>query len=78
MLRPERIVLAPAADVANRFTARVEELIYHGDHIRLRVATCGCTDIRIKLPAHAGVNPTPGGEIAIGWRQEDCRALALS
>jgi len=78
VLRPERIVLAPAADVANRFTARVEELIYHGDHIRLRVATCGCTDIRIKVPAHTGVNPTPGGEIAIGWRQEDCRALALS
>jgi len=78
VLRPERIVLAPAADVANRFTARVEELIYHGDHIRLRVATCGCTDIRIKVPAHTGVTPAPGGEIAIGWRQEDCRALALS
>jgi putative spermidine/putrescine transport system ATP-binding protein len=41
-LRPERLHLSPAdGSCCNRFNARVEELIYYGDHTRLRVAACG-------------------------------------
>ena len=51
VLRPERIALSPSGDGPNRFKAKVEELIYHGDHMRLRVSACGCDDVRMKVPA---------------------------
>ncbi|MBP2234363.1 putative spermidine/putrescine transport system ATP-binding protein [Sinorhizobium kostiense] len=78
VLRPERISLAEDLAGANRFTAHVNELIYHGDHMRLRVTVCGCDDVRIKIPAGAGRTPQPGAHIDIGWAREDCRALAQS
>ena len=63
----------------NVFDARVEELIYHGDHTRVRVRTCGCADFIIKLPnAAARVQLAAGERIRIGWRIEDCRALDVS
>ena len=78
-LRPERVSLEPGDAAENRFPARVEELIYHGDHLRLRVAACGRDDILIRLPAgSAGAALASGAEIAIGWRLANCRALALS
>ena len=50
-LRPERVLIDPSPDgCPNVFDARVEELIYHGDHTRVRVRTCGCADFIIKLP----------------------------
>ena len=79
VLRPERIALSPDGESFNRFPAKVEELIYHGDHLRLRVRTCGCDDVRVKIAAsEASIPLTPGAEIGIGWRAEHCRALALS
>jgi putative spermidine/putrescine transport system ATP-binding protein len=79
VLRPERIGLSPEENGFNRFTAKIEELIYHGDHLRLRVSACGCNDVRVRVAAgHAGIPLIPDAEIAIGWLPENCRALALS
>ena len=79
VLRPERIALDPDETVENRFQARVEEVIYHGDHLRLRAAAVGRDDILIKRPAGSlGPALSKGAAIAIGWRRSDCRALALS
>lgn len=78
VLRPERISLAAEATGQNRFKAQVQELIYHGDHLRLRAKTCGSDDVRIKVPAGAAATPKPGTEIEIGWSERDCRALAQS
>ncbi len=76
-LRPERVrINPPNGACANVFPARVEELIYLGDHIRARVSACGQRDFVIKVPnAEGGVGLTPGADIAIGWKREDCRAL---
>jgi putative spermidine/putrescine transport system ATP-binding protein len=76
-LRPERVLIDPAPETCpNRFEARVEELIYHGDHRRLRVRACGSDEFIIKLP-NAGDRPAlgVGARVTIGWRLEDCRAL---
>ncbi|TCU20408.1 ABC transporter ATP-binding protein [Rhizobium sullae] len=79
VLRPERITLSPAVGSPNCFTAKIDELIYHGDHLRLRVRACGCDDVRVKVPAtQAHSFQASGAEIGIGWAPEDCRALALS
>jgi putative spermidine/putrescine transport system ATP-binding protein len=79
VLRPERIhVMDAGNDCPNRFEGRIEEVIYHGDHRRLRVAACGRDDILVKVAAGSGAQLAPGSAIAIGWREEDCRALALN
>jgi putative spermidine/putrescine transport system ATP-binding protein len=79
-LRPERVLVDPApGSCPNLFEARVEELIYHGDHTRLRVRACGSDDFVIKVPNAAGhVHLEVGAAIQVGWRVEDCRALDAS
>ncbi len=76
-LRPERIKLNPVNGVCcNVFPAKVEELIYLGDHTRVRTSVCGNKDFVIKVPNAEGVpDLSPGATISVGWRKEDCRAL---
>jgi putative spermidine/putrescine transport system ATP-binding protein len=76
-LRPERVRLNPTNGAcANVFSAQVEELIYLGDHTRVRASVCGNKDFIIKVPNSEGVPAlTPGTSISVGWRKEDCRAL---
>ena len=77
-LRPERVVVTDgvAGDYPNRFPGRVEELIYHGDHIRTRVSLLGHDDFIIKVPNRAGhASLRPGDAVNIAWLAEDCRAL---
>jgi putative spermidine/putrescine transport system ATP-binding protein len=76
-LRPERVFINPAEGRCdNLFDARVEELIYLGDHMRTRVKVCGRDDFIIKVPNSAGhVHLKPGETIRIGWFADDCRAL---
>jgi putative spermidine/putrescine transport system ATP-binding protein len=78
-LRPERLALVPSKDVENRFPARLQELIYHGDHLRVRVAACGREDILVKVPSSRANGSQVGtADTTIGWRRSDCRALALA
>ncbi|MER9237124.1 ABC transporter ATP-binding protein [Mesorhizobium sp. M0622] len=75
-LRPERVKLNPApGSLPNIFNARVEEVIYLGDHVRTHVSVGG-HDLVIKLPnSDSGVQIDPGAQITIGWKTQDCRAL---
>jgi putative spermidine/putrescine transport system ATP-binding protein len=77
-LRPEKIVLgAAAATCANRSPATLLEVSFLGDQLRLRLAALGRDDVVIKLPNGAGQETLePGAALTIGWRAEDCRALA--
>ncbi len=76
-LRPERVALAPpAGSLPNEFDARVEELIYHGDHIRVRLCIGDNPDFIVKVPnVGNGTELSPGAVVRVGWRIEDCRAL---
>ena len=76
-LRPERVKLNPVNGAcSNVFSGRVEELIYLGDHTRVRASVCGNNDFVIKVPNSEGVpSLTPGANITVGWKKEDCRAL---
>jgi putative spermidine/putrescine transport system ATP-binding protein len=79
-LRPERVRINPLnGSCANLFDARVEELIYLGDHTRARVSVLGTDNFIIKLPNAEGIpDLTPGSQIRVGWKPEDCRALDAS
>ena len=78
VLRPEKVTLGAAATAcANRFTARVIEAVFLGDQLRIRLALFGRDDFVLKLPNAAGrAALEPGATVEIGWRAEDCRALA--
>lgn len=76
-LRPERVVVNPGAnECENNCSARVEELIYHGDHTRTRVSVSENKEFIIKVPnTHNQQHMTKGQVINIGWHTNDCRAL---
>ncbi|MEJ7669481.1 MAG: ABC transporter ATP-binding protein [Casimicrobiaceae bacterium] len=76
-IRPERVVLHPAEGQCNNtLAARVEELIYHGDHTRARLQVPSSSEFLIKVPNTLGeLGIAPGDTIEIGWRSGDCRAL---
>ena len=76
-LRPERIMVSPSkGKTPNTYSAKVEELIYHGDHIRTRFNVCGHDDFIVKIPNSIGnVSLKEGKEVNIGWMSEDCLAL---
>lgn len=77
-LRPERVLANPeSGQVQNRFDAKVEELIYLGDHIRARMLVCGNDEFIVKVPNSAGKSLlAEGQDTPIGWHADDCRALA--
>lgn len=79
-LRPERVKLNPIpGSLPNIFRARVEEVIYLGDHIRARMTVCGHDDFMVKISNWEGaVHVKPGETVTVGWRTEDCRALDSS
>ena len=76
-IRPERVCLAPKPELyTNRFEARVEDITFLGDHLRLRVAVCGRTDFVVKIPNTVGHGAVlEGDRVHIGWTPTDCRAL---
>ena len=76
-LRPERILVAPATGkTPNTYSAKVEELIYHGDHIRTRFSVCGNDEFIVKVPNSVDSKQLQQGkEVSIGWMTEDCLAL---
>jgi putative spermidine/putrescine transport system ATP-binding protein len=79
-LRPERVRIGGAADAGgNEFDGRVEELIYLGDHTRVRASLLGRDDFLIKVPIGQGeASLAPGTPIRVTWLPEDCRALDRS
>jgi putative spermidine/putrescine transport system ATP-binding protein len=66
-LRPERIAIG-ATSLANQLEARLEELVYLGDHSRLRLAFAGRDDLFARLPRQEGAEmPAPGQVLPIGF-----------
>ena len=77
-LRPEQIACS-GTGFANCFAAEIRDVIYHGDHARLRVKALDHDNIVIKI-ANSEIDDDmlPGRTIHIGWRPEDCRALPIN
>ncbi len=76
-VRPERAVLdGTAADCGNCLDATVRELIYLGDHVRVRVDLAGNHDFTIKTPISRLDHSLRSGEtIRVGLDPEHVRAL---
>ena len=75
-LRPERALINPKDKMDNTHKGKIEEVIYHGDHKRLRVDLLGNKEFILKVPNSSNrIDIKEGKEINIGWNSVDCRAL---
>ena len=76
-IRPERVAVAPARGLyTNEFEAKIEDMTFLGDHLRLRVRVCGSSDFIVKIPNVVGHGAViEGDRIRIGWTPTDCRVL---
>ena len=81
-LRPEKVRLlaeghAPS-DALNAVPATLIDLVYHGDHTRLCLNTCGSVDFLMKVPNDAALPALrPGAQLTVGWDAAQCQALPL-
>jgi putative spermidine/putrescine transport system ATP-binding protein len=75
-LRPERAIIDPEEKMDNKFKGKIEEVIYHGDHTRVRLDLLGNKEFILKVPnSSARMDIKLGNEIKIGWNSFDARAL---
>ena len=79
-LRPERLRLNPSEGQCDTIVpATVRDVIYLGDHLRLRVVAFDDCEIVMKLPNASSRRLVAAGDsIHIGWRGEDLHALDVS
>jgi len=76
-IRPERVELDPeTGSVPVTVDGTIEELIYLGDHIRVRMSVSGTDQFVVKVRNSLGRDSLQAGQKArVGWSPEDCRAL---
>lgn len=76
-IRPERVRLnGHSAGCTNRFSGRVAEFVYLGDHVRIRLEVCGQDDFFVKQPiAELDPDLQVGDVVPLGWQVEHARAL---
>ncbi len=76
-LRPEKVLIGRGSDGDNRFEARVEELIYFGDHTRLRLRLGGSDSFVARVTFRDGLSRMERGDtVPISWAVGSCLALA--
>jgi len=75
-LRPERALINPTDKMDNMFTGKIEEVIYHGDHTRVRLNLLGSSEFILKVPnSSSNLDLKVSQDINIGWNSADARAL---
>jgi putative spermidine/putrescine transport system ATP-binding protein len=75
-LRPERAIIDPEEKMDNKHKGKIEEVIYHGDHARVRLNLLGNKEFILKVPnSSARMDIKLGNEINVGWNSHDARAL---
>ncbi len=75
-LRPERAIIDPDEKMDNKIKGKIEEVIYHGDHTRVRLDLLGNKEFILKVPnSSARMDIKLGNEIKVGWNSFDARAL---
>ncbi len=76
-IRPERVAVAPEPGLyGNEFEARIDDIVFLGDHLRLRMTVCDSSDFIAKIPNIVGHGAVlEGDRVRVGWTLTDGRAL---
>lgn len=76
-VRPEHLSLsAETTPGGNHVAALVEDYIFHGDHVRVKLSAPGMGEIYVKTPAHMGGLPAKGVAVTLSWEPAAARAFA--
>ena len=60
----------------NNYKGKIEEVIYHGDHTRVRLNVLGNSEFILKVPnSTQNLDLKLGNNIDISWSSDDARAL---
>ncbi|MCM2253463.1 MAG: ABC transporter ATP-binding protein [Ramlibacter sp.] len=73
-IRPERLELTGVLNQANTFEATVADVIYFGDHLRLRCTVPGQPEATVKLPLGGHGVPARGDAVMLYAAEEHLRA----
>ncbi len=75
-LRPERVEFDDVEGMDNVVSGRIEEMIYLGDHIRVRMNVAGNPEFVVKVRNRGQRRALEEGQTTqIGWASSDCKAL---
>jgi putative spermidine/putrescine transport system ATP-binding protein len=75
-LRPERVEINPTEEMDDILDAKIEELIYLGDHIRVRMNVAGNDEFIAKVRNRGEKRDIAEGQsVKVGWSSSDCKAL---
>lgn len=75
-LRPERVEFDTHEQMDNLVKGRIEEMIYLGDHIRVRMNVAGNKEFIVKVRNRGEKRDLRTGQtVEIGWAASDCKAL---
>ena len=76
-VRPEHLSVSPETTPGgNHVAALVEDYIFHGDHVRVKLSAPGMGEIHVKAPAHMGGLPPKGVAVTLSWEPASARAFA--
>ncbi|MBB4238304.1 ABC transporter ATP-binding protein [Rhizobium esperanzae] len=73
-VRPERVEINAGSPSANRLKATVSDIVYHGDHLQIRLAAQGL-DLIVKADRRA-TPPQIGDEVTASFAAEQCWIVA--
>ena len=74
-VRPEDLMIASdAPHGSNHVPAMIEDFIFHGDHLRVKLSAPGMHEIIVKAPARASF-PSKGVAVTLSWEPAAARAF---
>ena len=69
-------MINPSDKMDNIHKGKIEEVIYHGDHTRVRINLLGNSEFILKVPnSTSNLELKVSQDINIGWNSTDARAL---
>ncbi len=75
-VRPERVAIGAHVSADNCFAAELLEVIYLGDHCKLRLRVAGSEAFIAKVPAGDPATIAPRGTpLTVAWPAQACRAI---
>ena len=75
-VRPEHLtVSAETQPGGNHVAALIEDFIFHGDHLRVKLSAPGMNEIIVKAPARGASFPSKGVAVTLSWDPHAARAF---
>jgi putative spermidine/putrescine transport system ATP-binding protein len=76
-VRPENLsISAETTPGGNHVAALIEDFIFHGDHVRVKLSAPGMSEIYVKTPARSIDLPAKGVAVTLCWEPAYARAFA--